>query len=197
MTSDQQTISVYDARAQDYDALEIRPSENESLRAFIGGVPKGALVLDLGCGPGHWAAQMVREGLRVEALDASAKMVALAGAKPGVTAVQATFDSLDAMLRYDGIWANFSLLHTPRAALSGHLTRLHRALKPGGLLHIGLKLGDGEARDALGRFVTYYTKPELTALLRAAGFRPGWSMTGRDEGFDGIETDWICCHAHA
>lgn len=197
MTSDPQTIGVYDARAHEYDALNVRPSENESLQAFIGALPEGARVLDLGCGPGHWAAQMVCEGLQVEATDASAEMVALASMKPGVPAEQATFDSLDAVQHYDGIWANFSLLHAPRADMPGHLARLHRALKPGGVLHIGLKLGDGEARDALGRFVTYYTQPDLTELLRTAGFALGWAQGGRDTGFDGTETDWICHHAYA
>ncbi|MCB1334152.1 MAG: class I SAM-dependent methyltransferase [Roseivivax sp.] len=195
--SDAETLRVYDARAQDYARMVAKEALGAALSRFLDGLPMGARLLDLGCGPGNAAAAMARAGYRVDALDASAEMVRIAAGHPGVTAWQATFDSLDSVAHYAGIWANFSLLHASREAMPGHLEAIRRALLPGGRLHIGLKAGTGERRDSLGRFYTYYTEPELDALLRQAGLTPGAFRHGTDIGLDGESAAWITTLAHA
>jgi len=195
--SDAKTLRVYDARAAEYDAL-VRPEKADTaLTAFVAALPGGARVLDLGCGPGRAAAQMAEAGLHVEAVDASAEMVALAGRHAGVTARQATFDQIEGHEIYDGIWANFCLLHAARADLPRHLAALAQALKPGGLFHIGMKLGTGEARDRIGRFYTYVGETELLDMLRTAGLTPKSAGFGRDTGLDGTSADWITVAAKA
>lgn len=197
MSADDETLGVYRARAQDYAAMTDDLSGDKHLAAFIAAMPPGARVLDLGCGPGRAAGQMAAAGLAVDALDAVPEMVAMAAAQPGVTAWQASFDQIDANALYDGIWANFSLLHAPRDALPLHLAAIRRALKPGGLLHIGMKTGEGEGRDTLGRFYTYYTEDALRDLLIAAGLRPAASWAGSDTGLAGTQDDWSIIHAYA
>ncbi|MEM8730516.1 MAG: class I SAM-dependent methyltransferase [Pseudomonadota bacterium] len=163
------TIRVYDARAREYaDAVDT--GKDEAMQAFLAGLPEGGQVLDWGCGPGHAAAAMAAAGLSVLATDGSAEMVRLAQAQPGVDAHQATFDDLTAQEAFDGIWASFSLLHAPRAAMPGHLAAAHRALRSGGAFWIGMKLGSGEKVDRLGRFYTYYSEAELQDCLTEAGF---------------------------
>lgn len=196
MSVDDETLGVYRARAQTYAAMTDDLAGDKHLAAFIAALPQGARVLDLGCGPGWAAAQMAAAGLLVDATDATAEMVAMAAARPGVTAWQASFDEISGDALYDGIWANFSLLHAPRQALSAHLGALHRALRPAGLFHIGMKTGTGDGRDSLGRYYTYYTEAELRALLSAAGFTPADSWTGRDAGLAGTTDAWIVIHAH-
>lgn len=192
MTVDRETLAVYDARAGDYArAFGTDHAAHPALRAFVAALPADGLVLDLGCGPGSWARAMLDAGLRVEAIDASAAMVAEAARIDGLAVRQATFDDIDAQSRYDGIWASFSLLHAPRAAMPRHLAALARALKPGGLLHIGLKEGSGEARDGLGRFYTYWQVPDLAALLADAGLTPGDIRHGADKGLDGVVAAWF------
>ena len=195
--SDPETIRLYDTKAADYARLVKAASPDATLQAYIEALPRGAHVLDLGCGPGRSAALMARAGLVVEAWDASAEMVRLAAAQPGVTARLARFGDLAARATYDGIWANFSLLHAPRADLPAHLAAIHCALKSAGLFHIAVKEGSGEARDALGRFYTYYTEAELTDLLRAAGFTPGSFKRGIDKGLAGDVSPWISVTARA
>ncbi|WP_319824788.1 class I SAM-dependent DNA methyltransferase [Thalassovita sp.] len=197
MSRDPETIRVYDARAEEYAHVTATDSPGALLQAFIQSLPRGGSVLDLGCGPGHFARHMARAGLRVLATDASARMVALANEQPGVTARLATFDNLTYMQTFDGIWANFSLLHAPRNALPRHLSAIHRALKPGGQFHMALKTGTGAARDRLGRFYTYYTPSELTSLLFTAGFTVTKITFGRDKGLDGTESDWVSVASHA
>ena len=98
---------------------------------------------------------------------------------------------------YDGVWANFSLLHAAREDFPRHLAAIQKALKPGGAFHIALKAGTGAERDRIGRHYTYYTEDELTGLLKAAGFTVGSYRRGRDKGLSGEDADWISTTAHA
>jgi SAM-dependent methyltransferase len=194
---DPETIRIYDARAADYARMTGSDVPDATLAGFIAALPEQGAVLDLGCGPGRAAARMAAAGLVVEAWDASAAMVALAADHAGVTARQADFEALTGQAVYDGIWANFSLLHAPRDAMPRHLAAIHRALRPGGLFHVGLKSGSGSRRDALGRLYTYYTEDALSGLLRDAGLVPGRFNRGEDVGLDGVSAPWISVTAHA
>lgn len=195
--SDPETLAVYASKVEDYVALTSHGATRDPLlSAFIADVPAGGHVLDLGCGPGHAAATMADAGLQVTATDAVPEMVEIASNHPGVTARVATFDDITETATYDGIWANFCLLHAPRTDMPRHLAALHRALKPGGLLHIALKTGTGEKRDPIGRLYTYYTDAELTGLLANAGFTVTSRATGREKGLDGIPADWVALRAY-
>lgn len=195
--SDAETLRIYNDRATDYAAQNQDYLSNDPrLLEFITACPSGGRVLDLGCGPGTSAAVMAKAGLRPDATDASAEMVALADALAGVTAWQATFDEIQGLAAYDGIWANFSLLHAPRAAMPGHLAAIKRALKPQGVFYIALKLGKGEARDALGRLYTYYEEDDLKDLLKTAGFTVLNCAFGESKGLDGAMARWISVATH-
>jgi len=195
--TDIETLRVYDAKAADYaEMIDSDNKENPYLERFIAKVRTRGRVLDLGCGPGLAANRMATEGLQVDAMDGSAEMVVMAAQHDGVTAWQATFDQITGTNIYDGIWANFCLLHASKEAMPGHLAALVTALKPGGAFHIGMKLGSGSQRDAIGRFYSYYSEPELIALLGAAGLTVDETDHGRTIGLDGTEADWIVVAAH-
>jgi SAM-dependent methyltransferase len=193
--SDPETLRVYARRAGEY-ADFADSYDDPLLAAFIAALPPGARVLDLGCGPGRDAAAMARAGLVVEAMDAVPEMVAMAARHPGVTAKLGRFDDLSAHARFDGIWANFSLLHAPRADLPRHLRAIKTALKPGGVFHIALKTGKGSARDTIGRLYSYYSQPELERLLTEAGFAVTNHASGSGLGLDGTRSDWIALRAN-
>lgn len=195
--ADKETLRVYDAKAADYAKLiDSDTKENPYLERFIARLPTGGRVLDLGCGPGLAATRMANAGLQVDAMDGSAEMVAMAAQHDGVTAWQATFDQITGTDIYDGIWANFCLLHASKEAMPHHLAAMVTALKPGGAFHIGMKLGSGTQRDAIGRHYSYYSEPELITLLGAAGLTAGETDHGRTVGLDGTEADWIVVAAH-
>lgn len=195
--SDDETLKVYARRAKDYaDRFCADGPENPRLAAFIAALPRGGTALDLGCGPGHAAARMAQAGLQITALDPVPEMVAMAEAHAGVVAHVASFDDIAGTDLYDGIWANFSLLHAPRGDMPRHLVALAQALKPGGQFHMGMKTGTGSKRDPIGRLYTYYTDAELTGLLAAVGLTVTERATGREKGLDGVEADWICLAAH-
>jgi len=194
--SDRETIAIYDARAAEYDQITRVEEPGTVLKAFIDELPRTARVLDLGCGPGGASRVMGALGFQVDAVDASAEMVALAGRHPGVTAWRAEFSDIDADGVYDGVWANFSLLHAPRDDMPGHLAAIKRALRPGGVLHVAVKEGEGSRRDRIGRLYTYYTQTTLRGLLEQAGFEPGEFRSGVDIGLDGVDATWISVLSH-
>ncbi len=190
MSKDDETLRVYDAKAEDYAKL-VASAPDTQLTEFIDAMPPEGHVLDLGCGPGNSAAMMAEAGFVVEATDASPEMVTLAARHAGVTARLASFDEIEGKDVYDGIWANFSLLHADRAEMPRHLAALRLALRAGGVFHIGMKTGTGAERDGIGRFYTYYTAEELIGLLRAAGFEPFKTHTGEEKGLAGTVDPWI------
>lgn len=196
--SDPKTLAIYAAQSEKYAELTDSLSKvDPQLQRFIAGIPSGGRVLDLGCGPGASAGRMAAAGLVVEAWDPVPEMLDLARRFAGVTVRQAGFADLTALDSYDGIWANFSMLHMPRADWPDIISAIARALRPGGLFHIGTKLGTGEHRDAIGRMYTYVTEEELGDLLRAAGMQPEYTDHGRDAGLSGELADWIVVQARA
>lgn len=56
------TLDIYDARAQDYAARTQDLLEWPEFEALCARLPAKADVLDLGCGPGHYAAQFAAAG---------------------------------------------------------------------------------------------------------------------------------------
>ena len=189
--SDAQTIAAYNNEADRYAELAKTDQAQEGLTSFLELVPIGGLVLDLGCGPGHTAAEMVRRGYRVEALDASAEMARLAKELHGLDVQICDFASFNAVGRFDGVWASFSLLHADRKDFPVCLTNINRSLKSDGALFLGMKLGTGDERDKLGRHYTYYTESELIGFLADAGFEPQTITHGQGLGLAGHVEPWI------
>lgn len=193
---DQQTIDVYSARVAQYLELPLPPEQLTARQDFADAVAKGGYVLDLGSGPGSDSAFLMRCGLKVRALDATPAFVDRA-CENGIDAHLGSFDDLTEIAEYDGIYASFSLLHAPRAEFPRHLAAIHRALKPGGLLFLGLKLGTGEHRDELGRYYTYFSQAEIETALTDTGFTLGKHVTGMGKGLAGSYDGFILVFAHA
>lgn len=188
-------MAVYARTMAGYAALTKTDAPDASLQRFIEALPEGAEVLDLGCGPAMASAHMRAAGLRPNPVDASPEMVEFANTSFDIGARIATFDDIAGADLYDGVWANFSLLHAPRADLPRHLTALAKALRPDGVLHLGMKTGAGEARDTLDRFYTYVSVSELTALVHAAGLTVTWTREGTAAGLAGTDDPFVLLHA--
>ncbi|AHM03875.1 Methyltransferase type 11 [Roseibacterium elongatum DSM 19469] len=183
--SDAATIAVYARAARRYAAKDLAPHDldhGDDIAAFSALLPPGGRILDLGCGPGRWAAAFHKAGYLVDATDVTPEMAALARRRYGLTVRVEPFEALSARSYYDGIWANFSLLHSAKSDLPGLLQRLHMALMPGGALHLGMKLGTGEQRCDLGRRFAYYGQDELRSLLASTRFTVTRSRTGNGWG---------------
>lgn len=188
--SDPATLAFYAAQTEAFRKMA-EGHHNPQLAALMAALPQGARVLDLGCGPGQDARSLSRAGFAVVAMDASPEMLRQAAMHPGVQTRLGTFAELADIAAFDAVWASFSLLHAPKADFPDHLSAIHRALKPGGVLALSMKLGQGEGRDRLGRFYAYYTEAELTGLLTAAGFRIAHSHHGHSTGMAGTHDPFL------
>lgn len=183
--ADARTIATYDAKAADYAQMVTSDTPDASLQAFIDLVPQGGHVLDLGCGPGTASAHMRAAGLLPDPVDASQGMIEIARNTFGLPARLGEFDDIDGDEIYDGIWANFSLLHAAPDDLPRHFDALSKATKPGGTIHVGMKTGTGIARDKINRLYTYVTVDALMALLTSAGYQVTYMKEGTEAGLAG------------
>lgn len=183
--ADPRTIATYNDKAADYAATFASDGPDKTLRSFLDLMPDGAQILDLGCGPGSASAHMRDAGMEPDPMDASDGMIALARERYDLPARLGTFDDISGTAVYDGIWANFCLLHADRADLPRHLRALAIATKPGGIIHVGMKTGDGAERDVLDRLYTYVSVPELQGLLEGAGFTVNDIKEGEERGMAG------------
>ncbi len=193
---DNETIAVYDARADEYAELVKRDNVDPMLQVFMDAVPKGSRVLDLGCGNGGSSAVLVDAGYDVTAVDASIEMVKLCQRIKGLTVKLATFEEvvdepLSEQQRFHGIWANFSLLHAPREQCRNVLLGLGALCKKPAWLHLGMKTGEGEQRDRLGRHYIYYSEDELVSLMKEADFDLEHRISGESKGLAGDIEPWV------
>ncbi|MBK8901675.1 MAG: class I SAM-dependent methyltransferase [Anaerolineaceae bacterium] len=182
------------AYAQAQQNSEHREQMNAQLEKFAALLPTGAVVLDVGCGPGMDTAVLrTTHHLQAIGLDFSHEMM-LAG-REGL-GNQAPFAQAD-MRRLPvgglggghiaGLWVCASLLHLAREDVLPTLHEFHRVLQPGGVLYLSVKLGDGEAwvtnpyDQTHPRFFTYWQPEMLDALLETAAFHiiEGWQEQGR------------------
>ena len=195
--SDDQTIAAYDRSVDAYAEFFADEPPHPTLKRFVARMKPGGRVLDLGCGPANASAFMREGGFKVDPVDASAEMVKLANATFDIGARLAVFDDICGENLYDGIWANFSLLHATADQFPRHLSNLHRALIPGGIFHIAMKLGEGTERDKFARLYTYYSQTELETHLSAADFTIIETALGEDMGLAGNVEPWIALTCRA
>ncbi len=189
--TDQKTISVYDEQVDNYLDVINKQEEDILLLNFIARFNQHDYVLDLGCGPAISSAAMREAGLRVDPVDASKEMVNLANVTFDIGARQAVFRDINTSHTYDGIWANFSLLHVSVEEFPDILGQLRQALKPAGVFHLGMKIGSGSKRDKLDRLYSYYSQADLTRHLRDAGFVIDHVELGEGLGLAGDVEPWI------
>ena len=107
---DKLTIDVYNENAAKYANLDIDKVSLKAYRDFSNALPKNSLVLDYGCGPGCFSKKFLADGFKVDAFDASEKMIEIASMETRVNWWVGDFKSFRANTLYDGIWA--CLLYT-------------------------------------------------------------------------------------
>lgn len=192
---DDKTIAFYNKAAARYADLNKSASADPLLLSFMALLPGGADVLDLGCGPARASAFLRDAGHRPDPVDASRGMIDLANKTHDIGARLLSFNQVDMVGVYDGVWANFSLLHAPIGELPGIFAALHTALRTGGVFHVAMKLGAGEERDKIDRLYSYLTVAELHGLLADAGFTVLETEEGHEVGCAGTDDPYVAVRA--
>lgn len=184
------TTSFYDDNAETYAARDRKPP-TARLDAFLAALPEKARILELGCGGGQDCAYMLSKGFDVTPTDGSAELARQAEKLIGRPVKIMRFEELSAHEEFDGVWAEASLLHVPRADLPGILTLIRSALKQDGVFHASFKAGTTEGHDSFGRYYNYPSMEWLQALLDADGWRDISINEVDGGGYDGKPTRWL------
>ncbi|WP_314408491.1 class I SAM-dependent methyltransferase [Pseudomonas kuykendallii] len=128
-------------------------------------------LLDFGCGPGRDLRTFKALGHTPVGLDGTARFAEMARADSGCEVWQQDFLALDLPLeRFDGVFANASLFHVPRADLPRVLRQLHATLKPGGVLFASNPRGDNREGWSGERYGAWHDWARWRDYLAAAGF---------------------------
>jgi len=140
-------------------------------------LPKGARVLDLGCGAGiPVAREIAARGFHVLGVDGSARQIELA--RSNVPAAQFLHADMTRMqfapASFDAISAFYSITHVPRDEHAALFRRIATWLKPGGAFVASL--GAGQLCDWRGNwlgvqmFFSHFDAATNERLVRDAGF---------------------------
>ena len=180
------TLSWYRDNAIQY-AEETRNSlVLDALWEFLSRMKEGGTILDYGSGSGRDSAYFLDKGFSVDSLDGSAEMKAQAERLFGIKVKLSSFLSLEEKDKYDGIWAQASILHLEEHDLRVALTLIERALKRDGVFYSSFRKGEEDGYEN-GRWYTNMTEGRFLSFLPASLYvekiwesqdvRPGVSRT--------------------
>ena len=154
----------------------------ECTTRFASLLPQGARVLDAGCGSGQKARFFQDRGFQVLGIDFSEKLFEIARQ----TATASDFRLLDLRdirtlsEQFDGVFAQASLLHIPKAETFSVIEGMVSRLVPQGLLYIAVKAQrPGHPEEEMvtendygydyERFFSYYTLDEMRRQVDRLG----------------------------
>jgi SAM-dependent methyltransferase len=188
---DAATLAFYSAEAPVYTASGPQGASRH-LAAFLDRLKPESHILELGCGGGRDAEEMIGRGFTVEATDGTPEIARLAEERLHQPVRVMRFDQLNEDGNYDAVWAHASLLHVPRAKLPMVLKLVYRALRPGGLHYASFKTGATDGRDRFGRYFNYPEQPQLIDLYRQSA---PWEILGTEAfvggGYGRSEGPWL------
>lgn len=178
------TIAWYEENAAEYAQIIADKGNHHLIQEFVEAVRRTELdleVLDAGCAAGRDSNLLSQAGMQVTGIDIAHNLLAIARKKyPQLQFIEGTFLNLPFPANsFSGIWANASLVHLETIAeVRKALREFHRVLKPGGVLHVFVKQGDGQTTtsvvtDAISkheRFFRWFTVVEISRLLTESDF---------------------------
>lgn len=177
---EQTTIKTYDQIARTWAQTHNTPGFwGEEMEKMINYVPKGKII-ELGCGNGRDAQELIKFGYQYLGIDASGEMLAQAKsiASQPLFLIMDIYD-IDVLssVKFDAFWASTSLLHISKKRIGEVLTKISSILQPAGVGFISLKPGQGEEmkKEQIGkvevsRYFAYYQLDEFAEILSRHNF---------------------------
>ena len=164
------TLNYYAKNTEEFIASTLEADMSQTQKKFLALLPKGAHILDLGCGSGRDSLCFIQQGFQVTAVDGSLELAKFASELIGQEVIVADFKDLELPpSSFDAIWASASLLHVHSEDLPGILAKVIDFAKPGAIFYMSFKYGNYEGE----RGYRYYTD------LDEAGFADFLQKSGR------------------
>ena len=182
------TLSWYKENAPLYAEETKNSLVYDALGEFLSRVEEKGRILDLGCGSGRDSFFFLERGFSVDSLDGSEAMKREAERLFGINVRLSDFLSLDEEEKYDGVWAQASILHLKEESLRKVLNLISRALKTGGVFYTSFRKGEVDGFEN-GRWYTNMTESRFSSLLP-----PNLQIEKSWEGKDvrpGVNKTWL------
>jgi SAM-dependent methyltransferase len=167
------TLAHYEASAESFREATWDHDVTQNYAALLGAIEGSApfAILDLGCGPGRDLVYFRAQGHEPVGLDGSERFVEMAREASGCEVLHQGFLAMALPRgRFDGVFANASLFHVPRAELPRVLGELHAALKPRGVLFASNPRGEDTEGWNGARYGAYHSLEGWRRYVEAAGF---------------------------
>ena len=197
--SDKLTIDAYNKIAEEFSQRNSVSIYNAEFQAFRSSVKSGDKILEIGCGTGRDADELVKLNFDYTGIDASEGMLAIARerVKQGNFQMGDFYHLKFPDNAFDGFWAAASFLHVPKNEMDVVLQEAKRILKPEGIGFISLKqkttMDEGYIKETkaggIERYFAFYTKDEIEGILKRNQFQILQVTTQTEK--DG--TIWLCC----
>lgn len=179
----QQTRDAYDWLAPTYAAKWISQLDKQIIEHFLDMVAHNSFLLDIGCGPGHYARFFSENGLNVVGIDLSQGML-MEACQHWRNDHLAQMDMWNLGFppdTFDALWVCASFDHVPESQALRVLQEFRRVLKDKGILFIGAVSSPNSVRietaeemgdyKQQGRFFQWYRNSEhFETYLKEAGF---------------------------
>lgn len=162
------TLAFYDKNATCYALQTERANLRPLYDRFLSLLPSGGRILDIGCGGGRDLRAFKASGFECIGVDPSARLAQIASEYSACEVIVARAQDLCFEEEFDGAWACASLLHICRSDLPLTLSRIYKALRPGGVLFLSMQAGCGNSDAADGRFYERYSIAELASVVLSA-----------------------------
>ncbi len=162
-------IEYYNINAESFVAETQNVDMSLWLNKFESYVKEGGRVLDAGCGSGRDSKTFILHGFSVVAFDASREMCKVASELIGQKVCKMKFQEIAFDAEFDGIWACASLLHVSYDELPNVMQKLHKALKPKGVIYVSFKYGEGKMMKGERTF-SNFSEDTVIKLLNESGF---------------------------
>ena len=159
------TLNYYNDNADNFAASTREVDFTETQERFLRLMPPGGSILDFGCGSGRDTKFFLGKGYQVEAIDGSEELCRIASEYTGIHVRHMLFQELDAVDRYDGIWACSSILHLEKKELPAVIRKMMTALKSPGYIYMSFKYGTFEGYRKQ-RYFTDFTEESMTEFLK-------------------------------
>lgn len=163
-------LAYYEANAVAYAEKTSRADLSHLYAPFLASLPRGARILDVGCGGGRDLKAFRELGFKPVGIDPSPALVEIARQYSGAEVAVADVQEMEFVDEFEAVWACASLLHLPKLELSEALRCIKRSLISGGVFFLSLQNGSGEHVIHDGRFYARYGESEIQIAVQQNGF---------------------------
>jgi ubiquinone/menaquinone biosynthesis C-methylase UbiE len=174
------TLKAYDIIAEDYKQRNLGPFYSPEIQLFSTLINSNSSLLEVGCGTGRDALELVQICGEYTGLDGSTGMLALAKeVLPSARFEIGNFMELPYNKEsFDACWCASTLLHCNRSEIEKPVQEIYRILKPDGTAFISMRKKidiDEHTKPIIGtsedRYFAYYTIEEFANIAESAGFK--------------------------